>query len=181
MARIWPAYDRKEPATGCPWAEMPAFEAIALFELGAGDLVADLVVPPRFGNSDQTLSVRGHRQIVVEIGDREDRPSNWQPGFYSSRTSVRKAIALLIQRALVSALGDENVVRVELQPTTDSSGRDALGITVVIAPFATKRLKGKAIMDALASVRKQLEEMADERAPIIHFATEEELVQNASA
>jgi hypothetical protein len=79
----------------------------------------------------------------------------------------------------VAELGAENVVRAEYEPTTDSQGRDALKVTVVIAPGATKRLKGQSALSALVGVQKRLREMGEDRTPIIEYATEAELAQDA--
>jgi hypothetical protein len=181
MAKIWPVYEGKDPTMGGPWAELLASEAIALFELKPTDKVSDLATTPRFGDVRRDRWFAGYKYIVVELGDDERPPTNWQSGFYLSKVTPKEAFGRLIKRALVSELGDGNVARVEWEPTTDSEGHDALKITVVITPGAIRRLDGKAILNALVKVREQLSEMRDDRIPIIEYATEAELAQDASS
>jgi hypothetical protein len=178
MARIWPVYDGKEPTRGGPWAELPVSEAVDLFELQKEDFVSELAKTPRFGDVNRDLWYLGHKHVVVEIGPSEARRINWTPGYYRSRIEPDEAVGRLIRQALATELGDENVVRVEYEPTTDSQGRDALQIKVVIAPGATKKLKQGAALDALVRLRSRLHEMREERTPIVEYATEAELAQD---
>ena len=46
---------------------------------------------------------------------------------------------------------------------------------------ATEKLKNGAVLDALVKVHERLQEMRDDRLPIIEYATEEELRQDAGA
>ena len=84
----------------------------------------------------------------------------------------------MIRQALVTELGDENVERLETEPTTDSRGQDALKITIVIAPDATRRFKSGAVLDALVSLKERLFELGEHRTPIIEYTTEAELEQD---
>jgi hypothetical protein len=142
--------------------------------------VADLDTTPRFGAAERDLTYAGFKHIVVELEDSETRQSSWKPGFYKSRIKPKDAFGRFIQQALASKLGKDNVVRLDWEPTTDSQGREALKITVVIAPGAAQRLKGDAVLDALVKLRERLGEMGEERTPIVQYATEEELAQDAS-
>ena len=178
MAKIWPVYEGKDPTIGEPWARLPVSEAVALFELRPDDYVSNLAVTPRFGDVDRDLTFAGFRHIVVEVGRNEGRRANWRPGFYKSRIPPQEAFDRLIRQALVAELGDDNVTRLEIEPTTDSRGREALKITVVIEPDATQRFVGGAVLDALVSLQKRLHEMRDDRIPIIEYATEAELEQD---
>jgi hypothetical protein len=92
----------------------------------------------------------------------------------------KDAFGRLIRQALASKLGQANVVRVNWEPTTDSQGRAALKITVVIPEGAAHRLKN-AVLDALVKLNERLNEMGEERTPIVQYATEAELAQDASA
>jgi len=181
MARIWPVYEGRDPTRGEPWADIPVSEAISLFELKPNDLVSDFPTTPRFGNVDRDLGYRGYKLIVVEIGLSEDRPAKWKPGFYRSRVKPKDAFEKLIQKTLVPALGAENVVRVEFEPTTDSQDHDALRITVVIAPGATEKLAKDASLSALVRLQEWFSEMREDRTPIIEYATEAELAQDGTA
>lgn len=180
MAKIWPVYEGKEPTEGGPWADIPALEAVELFDLRPDDYVSDLKETPRFGNSDRDLRYEGHKHLVVEIERREARQTTLKPGFYRSRSTPDEARRLLIGQALAAELGRENFVRLELEPTIDSQGHEALKLTVVIAPNATQNIQGEEVLNALVAVQGRLLEMRDDRMPIIEYATEAELVQDGA-
>lgn len=179
MAKIWPVYEGREPTRGGPWAELPVREAVSLFELRPEDFVSDLATTPRFGSVDRDLWYLGYKHIVVEIAPSEGKEVNWKPGFYRSQIRPKEAFQRLIQQALVSELGAENVVRVEYEPSTDSRGQEALRITVVIAQDAIEELSKGASLSALVRLQERLSEMGEVRTPIIEYATEAELAQNA--
>jgi hypothetical protein len=80
---------------------------------------------------------------------------------------------------LVEELGKDNVVRVDWEPTVDSQGGEALKITVVIAPGSVEKLKNGAVLDAMVKLQERLRQMGDDRFPIIDYATEAELAQDA--
>lgn len=134
-----------------------------------------MVTIPRFGHVDHDPWYAGYKHIVVEVGSSEGRQAQWKPGFYRSSIKPDNAYGLLIKQALAVELGDDNVVRVEHEPTTDSQGQDALRITVVISPDATKKIRGGATLDALVRLQKRLHEMRERRTPIVQYATEAEL------
>jgi hypothetical protein len=176
MAKIWLVYEGRIPTLGGdPWVDLPLSETIDIFKLRPGNYLSDLGTIPRFGHADRDLSYAGYKHIVVEVGSSEGRQARWKPGFYRSSIKPEDAYGLLIKQALAAELGDENVVRVELEPTMDSQGQDALRITVVISPNATKKIRGGATLDALVRLQKRLHEMRDNRTPIVQYATEAEL------
>lgn len=177
MAKIWPVSEGREHTPSDRWAEIPISEAISLFELRSEDFVADLGAPLRFGDPDRDLWIAGWKHIVVEVGRKERQQAKWKPGYYRSRVAPREARVRLVRQALATELGDDSILRVELQPTTDYQGRDALKVAVVIAPGATQSLKGR-VLDALVALRKRLREMGDSRVPIIEYATEAELAED---
>jgi len=80
---------------------------------------------------------------------------------------------------LAAELGEDNIVRLDWEPTTDSQGREALKITVVIPPGATRKLRDGAVLDASVRLRERLREMGENRTPIVEYATEAELAQDA--
>lgn len=179
MAKIWPVYEGKEPTSGGPWANLPILEAVAIFDLRRDHFVSERAKTPRFGDVERDLTYAGFKHIVVEIESGEGRKEKWKPGFYRSPITPKEAFSKLIQHALTAKLGDNNVVRVDFESTTDSRGQDALKVTVVIAPGATERLKNGATLDALVSLQERLREMRENRVPIIEYATEAELAQDA--
>jgi hypothetical protein len=173
MANVWRVYDGREPTVGEPWVRLPLAEVVAAFDLGPADFISDLEHTPRFGDQKRDLRHRGVRHIVVEIEDSEAQQANWRPGFYKTNVQPGEASSRLLQQALEAHLGEGNVVRVELYPTTDFEDREALRIAVVIPPGATPRLKTR-VLDALVAVRERLRDMGDDRSPIIEYATEAE-------
>lgn len=180
MAKIWPVHEGKEPTQGGPWAELPVSEAIAIFELNPDGFVSDSASDVRFGDVNRDLWFAGFKHIVVEIGRSEGRRVGWKPGYYKSPVSPEDAFGRLIQQALATELDEQNVLRIEYGPGTDSLGRDALRVTVVIAPDATAKLQSGAALDALVRLRERLHEMREERTPIVEYATEAELQEDAA-
>ena len=178
MAKIWPVYEGRRPTIGGPWADTPLSVTIELLELQRDDFMSDLAVTPRFGNADHDLSFAGFKHVVVEIERDEGKKAKWKPGLYRSRIRPEEAFRRLIQQPFVAELGKDNVVRVEYEPTTDSQGRAALKITVVIAPDAVKRLANGSVLDALVRLQERLSEMRDDRTPIVEYATEAELLED---
>jgi hypothetical protein len=174
MANVWRVYEGREPTAGEPWVRLPLAAAIAAFDLRPADFVSGLEHTPRFGDEKRDLRHAGFRHIVVEIEDEEAQQAGWRPGFYKARVGPADAFGRLLRQALAEHLGESSVVRVELQTATDALDRDALLITVVISPDAVQRLKGQ-LLDALVAVRRRLEDMGDDRTPIVEYATEAEL------
>tara|TARA_Y100000294_G_scaffold148471_1_gene144857 strand:+ start:100 stop:645 length:546 start_codon:yes stop_codon:yes gene_type:complete len=181
MANIWPVYEGKTVTIGEPWARVPVSDAIALFELRPTDLVSDLEKTPRFGDTDRDLTYEGYKHIVVEVKRSETKRSNFKPGFYKSRIKPREAYRRLIQQAIVTELGDDNILYVEPVPTTNSQGHEALKIAITISPGADKRIKGEAILSALVKLKERLQDMRERRVPFMEYATEEERRLNASS
>lgn len=179
MANIWRVYEGREPTVGEPWVRLPLAAVIVAFDLRPADFVSDLRHTPRFGDEKRDLRHAGFRHIVVEVEDREALQPNWQPGFYKARVSPEEAPGRLLRQALAAQLGEDNMLRVELHPTTDFEDREALRITVVIPPDATQRLKAN-VLDALVAARERLRDMGDDRTPLIEYATEAELADGDS-
>ncbi len=71
--------------------------------------------------------------------------------------------------------GRENVLRVESEPTTDSEGKEALDLLIVVAPALAETISGEAVVDTLVQISDRLMEAGDERLPLIGYATEEDL------
>lgn len=84
-------------------------------------------------------------------------------------------VSRIVEAAAKSKVGRENIVRVFTAPGIDSDGKDALRITIVIAPGAADRIRGDDVLNMLVEMHNRLYEEHDERTPIIHYATEEEL------
>lgn len=178
MAKIWPVYEGRQPTRGEPWARIPLADAIELFELRPEEFFSELETTPRFGPSDRNLTFAGFKHIVVEVERNEGRKAIWKPGFYKSHIGPKDAFGRLIRHALAAELGPQSLVSVAWEPTTDSQGQDALKIAVVIAPGGVRKLQAGAGLDALVRVRHRLEQMGDDRIPLIEYATEAELQES---
>ncbi|HZF29748.1 MAG TPA: hypothetical protein VE907_11550 [Gammaproteobacteria bacterium] len=180
MARIWPVYDGKRPTSGDQWAEVPLQEAVSLFELRQDQFVSGIAMTPRFGDADRDFTWAGYRHIVIEIDAREAPKAKWKAGFYRSKIRPQEAFRRLVQQTIVSALGGENVVRVECAETVDSLGEPALRVTVVLTPGAPARLAPASVVEASMKLKHRLREMHTYSTPLIEYATEAELDQDAA-
>lgn len=87
----------------------------------------------------------------------------------------RTKISEIAREVAAANLTGAAVSKVISEPTTDSEGRDALRITIVLAPGAAAKLKGDAVLDTLVQIQDRLRQADEERFPIIEYATEEEL------
>lgn len=179
MAKIWPVYEGKEPTSGDAWADLPLREAVALLELSPQDFLSDSGETQRLGNAGRDLSFLGFRHVVLEVGSVEGRREGWKPGFYLSRLKPADAFARLLRQTFEAVLGRKNVLRVEYEPAVDSQGEDAIGVTVVVASDAIERLKDGTALKALILLQRRLREMREYRTPIVQYATEAELMQDA--
>lgn len=84
-------------------------------------------------------------------------------------------ITQIVHRVAAANLGPAVVDDVLSGGTTDSEGRDALRITVVIKPGSADKLKGDNVLDTLVQVQQELRDAGEERFPIVEYATQEEL------
>lgn len=69
----------------------------------------------------------------------------------------------------------EGLSRVLSEEVTDSSGSDALRITLVLRPEAVSELSGDNALDLLVELQTELRSKSEERLPIVEYATEQEL------
>lgn len=65
--------------------------------------------------------------------------------------------------------------RILAAPTTDSEGKEALRITLVLKPDAAKELTGAQAVDVLVGIQQSLWREGEQRFPIVEYATEQEL------
>lgn len=61
------------------------------------------------------------------------------------------------------------------ESTTDSTGGEAVRITIVIKPDFVAKLEGDAVLDTLVEIQDKLRAAGDDRFPIVEYATEAEL------
>lgn len=177
MAHIWPVYEGREPTRGEPWATLPIKEVVGPLELLPTDFFSDYHHTPRFGRVERDLSVYGFKHIVVEVEPDEAAGSNWKAGFYKSRKQPGEVFDWLLQHALASVLGEENIVRVTYEYSTDWVGQPSMKILVVLTPGAVPKIAGKATSAAFQTTMERLSDMGVDGIPLIQYATEAELEQ----
>ena len=180
MAAVWRVYDGKHPTNGSPWLELPFEDVVQAFGLTKNDLVSDITVTPRFGDASRDLWFRGFQQVVVEIDAAEAKKHKWDPGFYRAKTKPREALNLLLRQSVAREMGEDNVIRVESAPASDSTGNDNARVTIVLSENAIGRVSNDSVLNAVVSLRERLRALGQDRSPLIQYATESELKQNAS-
>ena len=93
----------------------------------------------------------------------------------------REKIDQIVREVATANLAAQNVQAVQNELATDSEGRDALRITIVLAPDAITKLKGDAVLDTLVEIQDRLREAGEERFPIVEYATEYELAASGDS
>jgi hypothetical protein len=86
-------------------------------------------------------------------------------------------ISEIARQAATANLASKSVQSVHTEPATDSEGREALRVTIVIKSDALRKLKGDAVLDTLVDIQHNLREAGEERFPIVDYITEDELEQ----
>ena len=84
-------------------------------------------------------------------------------------------IEKIAAKAARAQVADHGLERVVAQPTTDSEGREALRITLVLRPEAVEALSGDTALDLLVSLQRELQSQGEERLAIVEYATEAEM------
>ncbi len=92
-----------------------------------------------------------------------------------SLTKVNRIVDL----AASAVLQPDKLRRVFSDYTTDSDGRDALLLTIVLRTDKAKEVTGDTAVDTIVRIHNDLESFGEERLPIIEFATEAELEADA--
>ncbi len=86
----------------------------------------------------------------------------------------------IVKEAASAVYGPAAISRVSSKPVADSYGDDALSVSIVFArgQYDNAKRRGSAL-DALSRIDRSLQEHGEERFPILSYATEEELEQEA--
>jgi len=84
----------------------------------------------------------------------------------------------VVDKAATAALKGVKLSKVYSTVTTDSDGRDALNITVVIESIGKNAMTGDAALNAIVRIQRDLRASGEERLAIVDFATEDELTPN---
>jgi hypothetical protein len=88
-------------------------------------------------------------------------------------------IDAIVERAARDHLGADNYVRSYSRPGVDSTGEEVVSVTLVIAPGAVERIGGDRALDFLYEVQQTLARSGDQRFPLLEYATEQELLDDA--
>lgn len=72
-------------------------------------------------------------------------------------------------------LGGKEVESVSAAATIDSSGEEAIALTIVVTDGAMDRVSDDAVLDTLVAVRRSLATAKEFRLPIVSYATRSEL------
>jgi hypothetical protein len=86
-----------------------------------------------------------------------------------------KRIRQIARQAATANLGSANFSSVINSTATDSTGQEALRITIVIKPGAETKITGDAALDTVVEIQDRLRKAGEERFPLVEFATTEEL------
>jgi hypothetical protein len=86
-----------------------------------------------------------------------------------------KRIRQIVRQAATANLGSANFTSVINSTATDSTGHEALRITIVIKPGAETKIKGDAALDTVVQIQDRLRKAGEERFPLVEFATTQEL------
>jgi hypothetical protein len=81
----------------------------------------------------------------------------------------------VVDKAAAAALKKTRVRRVFSSPTVDSDGQEALSVTIVLRRGRSDQVTGDSALDAIFKIGRDLLNSGEERQPIVHFITEEEL------
>lgn len=93
----------------------------------------------------------------------------------------QKKVSAIARSVAVANLTSAAIKTVASEPFTDSEGRDALRITIVLKPDAPARIKGDATLNTLVQIEEKLRKAGEERFPIVEYATEEELNESGAS
>jgi hypothetical protein len=93
---------------------------------------------------------------------------------------VDSTLQRLIADAVINDLKDSEILRISTVGGVDSDGNEILRITVVLSDASAHALTGDQVIDLLLGVRTVLVATGEERFPIIEYATEADLLDDAA-
>ncbi|WP_244425098.1 hypothetical protein [Bradyrhizobium sp. STM 3843] len=95
---------------------------------------------------------------------------------YNAMMLENSQIAKIARQVATANLSSSAVVTtVTTAPFTDSEGRDALRITIVLSPVEGAKIEGDATLDTLVQIQEHLLAAGEERFPLLEYATENEV------
>jgi hypothetical protein len=92
-----------------------------------------------------------------------------------------KKIKQIATEVATANLSQQNFTSVLSSSSTDSTGHEALRITIIIPAGAENRIQGNATLSTLVQMQERLREAGDDRFAIIEYSTEKELAEGADS
>ena len=81
----------------------------------------------------------------------------------------------IIESVVREHFGERGVRDVWVQPFDDYDGGDSLRVTVVLDPATAKKLDGETAIRLIGALRRRLEDLGEERLPVVEYATRDEI------
>jgi hypothetical protein len=92
-----------------------------------------------------------------------------------------RRIAQIATEVAIANLSQQNSTSIVSSPSIDSTGQEALRITIVIPTGAEQRIQGDAALSTLVQLQERLREAGEDRFPIIEYSTEAELAESGDS
>jgi outer membrane protein assembly factor BamA len=92
-----------------------------------------------------------------------------------------RKINQIAKQVATANLSSQNFTTVTTGSTTDSTGNEALQITIVIKPGAETKITGDAALKTLVQMQDKLRKAGEDRFPIIEYATTKELAESGDS
>jgi|SRR5919206_3792292 hypothetical protein len=86
-----------------------------------------------------------------------------------------------VRKVASAKLGQASFEAVLTEPASDSEGREAVRITIVVRPGWVTKLEGNDLLDTLVEIRRKLQKLGEERFPLVEYATKQELEQRGDS
>jgi len=119
---------------------------------------------------------------VEEIYGGEPRQSSRRmPQLLRCRMLSLTEVNRIVDLAASAVLTPDRLSRVFSEYTTDSDGRDALLLTIVVRTDKAKEVNGDSAVDTIVRIHNDLERAGEERTAMTRFATEAELEDELDA
>jgi hypothetical protein len=92
MAKVWFAYEGREPTLGNAAYELPAKEAIEKLAV-----TSDAILPerPRFNPDSKLGRIAGYQHVVLELDESDAASTGWATGYYLVSASPDEVTGVL--------------------------------------------------------------------------------------
>jgi hypothetical protein len=95
--------------------------------------------------------------------------------------SDEKTIRSVARKAANETLGRGKIADVLSEETVDSTGSNALHITIVLTPGSSDSVKGQEFLDTTVKIHDRLQKKGENRFPFVRYADEDELKESGAA